>query len=582
MTTGTTLNSRSRAHRMRAQTAVLLTPMLGGLLLGSIFRWPNLNGLIWIALVPFASILRTKSHVANMYAGVFLGGLLLHLVGLDFLRTDAYGTLSTIWLILAYALTPFILWAIWCARVLVLRAGLPVSVALPMAWVAMEFSRRHILSTVFEIPIPYLQLASTQIDQTRLAQVADIVGTYGVCWMLVAVNGVVIDVAYLLWCGASKRRLGLTVACAISPLFLATAYGQWRLTTSPSSQGGPRVALLPGFLMAEPVPVILEKIKGWSDQFETAHTAGRGFDLIIWPEHNYHHPNYFALPAEPSPSQPMLPSEAGLDHVRQVAQQLRSGLILGAGRCPAGLAKPPLYNSLIYLDSQGQYVGSYDKISVVPMLEFQPRIARFIENLTGKQFAHPETIGNQEYTRGERYPVFPLPLGTGGDTSWFAGCICYDVFYSDVFRAYLAPRQDRRKPEFFVNIANSNFTPGAAPSALSDLRYRAIETRRPVVRSCWDGQTAVIDACGRIVAIDARPEEEKGAVVAEMPLDGRWTVYTAIGDAIPIAIIVIIDLYVFKLFFGWLSRLNRVRGSRLARFMPREPYHGDRPLDRIS
>jgi apolipoprotein N-acyltransferase len=331
--------------------------------------------------------------------------------------------------------------------------------------------------------------------------------------------------------------------------------------------------------MAKPVPKTIDELQAVSRRAQVPGRTGGAttrpeLDLIVWPEHDYHQPIFVALPGDPHRAGAEAPPEASLAEVRQIARRFEAGLVVGAGRCPAGRDNPPLYNSLVYLNPEGEYGGSYDKISVVPLLEFQPPLGRLIMKLTGIPFAHPRTLGNREYTKGQRRPIFRIGSMRSHESYRFGGCICYDVFYSGVFRPYLTSPRGEPTPDFFVNIANSTMTPGSSWSALCDLRFRAIEFRRPFVRSCWDGHTAVVDSNGRVLAIDDRIEERKKAVVAELPIDDRGSLYASVGDVLPWTVTVLIDAYLATLVVRWWKG-----GGRLARVRPGGPRRLERALE---
>lgn len=64
---------------------------------------------------------------------------------------------------------------------------------------------------------------------------------------------------------------------------------------------------------------------------------------------------------------------------------------------------------------------------------------------------------------------------------------------------------------------------------------RAVETRRPFVRSTNTGVSSIIDATGRVtqkLVVDGQDREVAGSLVGEVTLDSLRSPYLVIGDAV--------------------------------------------------
>jgi len=97
-------------------------------------------------------------------------------------------------------------------------------------------------------------------------------------------------------------------------------------------------------------------------------------------------------------------------------------------------------------------------------------------------------------------------------------CICYEI---------TIPRLARNDAMLVVNPGSERSIACAngPETMLNHARMRAIESRRPVVRSVLGGHTAIIDGNGRVVASTVeRP------LVGEVPLDSRFSLYATLGD----------------------------------------------------
>jgi apolipoprotein N-acyltransferase len=556
----------------------LAAPLLSGLLLGVSCRWPGLSWLAWLALIPLAAALRSRVHRVELYAGAFLGGAAFHLLALDFMRADSFGMGDEVWLMMGYALVPFFLGAFWCGRILVQRGGLPAAVALPAAWVAMELARRHLLGVLVEFGFPFLQLGATQVDQTHLVQVVDLTGVYGLSWLVTAVSGAAADVAHY-WAAGRPGRLAIPLTLAAGPLVLAYAYGAWRLAAT-VERPGPTVALMPGVLAASPVDDVAYRVHA---QVEAARMADRGGagrtprfpDLLVWGEDALEAGvgNLCLVLAE-EPTSPLTDRAAGsgADSLGQLARRLQAALAVGLCRRAPESAAVRVYGSLAYFTPQGGYAGCYDKVRLGPGFEFQPRLGRLASSVLGREVFHPRSFGHGGLTFGERFPVFRLEADGGQAAYTFAGVICYDTWFPEVFRTYLNPRPGQPGPDFFVNLANETMTLGSpsgyAAQALASARLRAIECRRAVVRCCADGHSVIIDSCGRVRAIRSGRDATKGVLVAGVPIDDRRSLLAAVGDLFALGVSAAIGSYLVVLVVSRLLRGSRSISSFRARTMP--------------
>jgi len=529
---------------------------VSGLLLGVSFWRPDQGWLAWIALVPLAVLLRCPIYRTELYLGTFLGGVAFDHLGLDYFRTDGYGMASTLWVLMSYALAPFFVGAFWCARVLVRRAGLPAAVALPAAWVSMECVRWHLCALFFDFGFPFLLLGTTQVKQIQLIQIADLVGVSGVGWLVASVNGALADLGSAAICGPRwLRRLAAPLAWVGIPLISAWCYGTWRLGTT-VNRPGPTVALMPGILPTGATDEIADEVYA---QINAACHAGHSDgltsapypDLVIWGEDAYGSP-FAALADDPGadPDERIEGSDAL--HLEKLARRLQAVVVLGVCRKLPRSEKPQLYNSSVCFAPDGGYSGSFDKLRLGPLLEFQPRIGRILSALSGRKILHPDTLGNGELTPGSRFPVFGVATGAGGPVRHFACSICYDLWFPEVFRNYFDPGLSRQVPDFFVNSANETMAQNSgssayAAAALAAARFRSIECRRALVRCCGDGASAVIDSSGSVLVIRGGSDQTKGIIVATVPLDERKSPYTTLGESFALALTFSVAVYLVVL-----------------------------------
>ena len=118
-----------------------------------------------------------------------------------------------------------------------------------------------------------------------------------------------------------------------------------------------------------------------------------------------------------------------------------------------------------------------------------------------------------------------------------------------------------RKADFLVNVSNDGwFYPAELDQRMQASQLRAVENRVPIARSVNTGNSGFIDSCGRIVGlvVDGRGKSigVVGTAAYVLPVDGRVSLFSVVGDLLPIGCGVGGVLLV-----GWtLVRPRRLRG----------------------
>jgi apolipoprotein N-acyltransferase len=106
--------------------------------------------------------------------------------------------------------------------------------------------------------------------------------------------------------------------------------------------------------------------------------------------------------------------------------------------------------------------------------------------------------------------------------------ICYEVLFPSLVRDLV-----QRGAQVLVNLSNDDWLDAGDGAALeqhfSMAVFRAIETRRDLVRVAGSGVSGFVDATGRVVA--TVPRETAGAHVERVRLRGELTPYVRWGDA---------------------------------------------------
>ncbi|MES0825893.1 apolipoprotein N-acyltransferase [Ruegeria sp. SCP11] len=218
-------------------------------------------------------------------------------------------------------------------------------------------------------------------------------------------------------------------------------------------------------------------------------------DLIVWPE--------TSIPAWLGSAQPYL------DVVVDAAQG--APVFLGIQRGDG----PRIYNSMVYLNEDGQQQGLYDKHHLAPFGEYVP-----FGNLMAEFGIH-----GMATTAGHGFSAGPgAALMDAGKLGKALPLICYEaVFTQDVLSA-------PERADFLLQITNDAwFGTWSGPyQHLVQAQMRAIEQGLPMMRAANTGVSAMIDPLGRIT--DALALGQTGFVDAKLPAPLAPTIYSGTGD----------------------------------------------------
>jgi apolipoprotein N-acyltransferase len=367
--------------------------------------------------------------------------------------------------------------------------------AAPFLWVAVELARTRITAFPWEL------MGYSQTGNFGLTRIASLAGVYGLSFEIVLVNSV-FAAAFL--GPQARRKLLLVAACGAAVILQA---GQ--LLTPPPVPAD-RDALL-----VQPNVPILEGAVWTREYFEdtlrdltalSLHPLGetkdsRRPDLIVWPE-------------SPSPFYTNDPLFRGA--VSALAKQSGSWVVAGSiGIKPAmhsGGEASQIFNSAAMVNPEGEWVGRYDKVHLVPFGEYLPfpQLFAFAGGLT-------KEVG--EFQRGASH----APLDAGNERVGIF--ICYESIFPDEVRQ--GPLQGA---QVLLNISNDGWygDSGAWAQHLQQTEMRAIENDRWLLAGTNTGMTASIDPYGRIVA--ATPRKVRTALAAPYALREGTTFYTRHGD----------------------------------------------------
>ena len=379
------------------------------------------------------------------------------------------------------------------------KTYLPALLIGPVLWVVLEFVRSYAFTG-----FPWSSIGYSQYKFLPIIQISDITGIYGISFLVLAFNSAVLDIFIL---RSRIRRtplfpLSYTILGLIM-LFIIMAsslgYGLWRLDQS-----------RPGHMIkASVVQGSIEQDQKWDPEFQkyvidtytslSLEAARNSPDLIIWPETAV--PFFFEDDKENS------------EHLLEFQRTLNTHLLFGSVMTKKiSSSQQFLTNSVILLDKEGKKTFQYDKIHMVPFGEYVPlrRVLFFVDKLVA---------GIGDYVPGNQYTKAETNFGS------FASLVCYEIIFPGLVRKFYAKNGD-----FIVTVTNDAwFGKTAGPyQHFSMAVFRAIENRKPVIRSANSGISGFIDSSGRIISKTGLFQRQ--FLTEDVKTDNTLSFYSKYGD----------------------------------------------------
>jgi len=496
------------------------------------------SGLAWFALAPLFGLVRSGRSRRSLYLGAWLGGFAFWLASIRWVTwSDETAWLG--WLVMALALSAWWPAFLGLSRLAVRRFGLPLMVAAPVTWVALEFIQGYAFTG-----FSWYYLAHTQYRVLPVIQIADFAGAWGPSFLLAMANAWWVELVAGPRLRATPRGLRPTRpqvvrAATLAAALLATlAYGGYRLATG-RFRPGPTLALLQSDMKQEYKARRTEgEVQAVYERLAAIALRDRP-DLIVWPETSWPLPIPTIDPAlseadldrlvrarypKDTAASYRLYARAVTDHLHKMVDSARTPMLLGSLSYefrPGGLSR---YNSAVLIAPRTASVRSYHKLHLVPFGEYVPLIEMF-----------PWLTVLTPY-RGETIPS--LAFGTeavGFDLAGlrYATVICFEDTVPRIARRFFAEAGRGRQPDVLLNQSNDGWFRGSAEPDmhLAISVFRAIENRVPLARAANTGISALIDGDGRIRQTLAKCQE--GVLTVKVLLDDRVSLYSAWGDWFP-------------------------------------------------
>ena len=523
--------------------AMLLFALAALLLKSLVFAPLNLWPLAFVCLVPWLVMIGGATRAPRVYFHSYLFGLAFFIINMRWMYPATgwgYVALS------AYLAVYFPLMA--CPlRHVVRRRRLPLGIVVPFVWVGGEMVRAVVISG-----FPWFYLSHGVHRVLTLIQVSDIVGAYGVSFVIAAVNGAVADAVFA-WLTARRggdaalhrRQARVSGVWAGGWLLVVVVYGQVQLHRDTTSDG-PRIAVVQGDFLSAVFPDKLEdhdragdaeKMQTYLSMMESASAAKP--DIVLLPE------TPWRMRLNPEERGHGL-SRTSFAAFQEYARRHEATVVTGSAsieQTPYDMVqKRRYYNSATVFYPDGSEPARYDKVHLVPFGEFVPfRYGRFrflyfwLNRLT--PFSGADGTDEFSLTHGDAFNVFTMTAPSNGRSYRFGIPICYEDVMPYVSRAFVSGGSSEKRADFLLNISNDGwFGRGVQqPQHLAICAFRAVENRVGIARAVNTGISALIDPDGRIHdAVAGDPANPWPGVcgysVARVRVDSRHTLYSRYGD----------------------------------------------------
>lgn len=485
-----------------------------GLAYGLLFPPLGWAALAWVFLVPYLVASRLarpglKSSIAH--AGLFAA--LGTLVVVPWLLPTIHGHFERSWpfavgiwlLVGATTLAPFYALALglhgWVSPRLPAWAR---PVLFGAAWATAEWLRVQI-----GFRSPWMRLGDAFVDAAWLRQLADVTGVYGLSALAAMANAVVaegVGCFLLRHREAPRWRPVVASACSCAALLAGVlAYGAVRERQVGGLEPAFEVAIVQGNESPDlrwrraTASRVLRRYGGITRDLLRDSPEEGWPDLVVWPESAIQ-----TAVDDPVYGPPLLGLAKG------------SPILLGAPASELRDRDRLHFNSAHLIGPDG-VIGRYDKRRLLPFSE-----THLLGGLANLGVNGDLEVG--PYTSG----VEPTLFEVGG--SALAPLICMEALYPG-----LAREAARLGADVIVNLSHDGWFAGRGgrEQHLAMVRFRAIETRLPVIRATATGVSAVVAPDGSLIA--SLGENERGVLRADVPARGQKPPYVRIGDAFAIA-----------------------------------------------
>jgi apolipoprotein N-acyltransferase len=535
----------------------------GGVLMWLSFPPVNFGWLAWVAPVCWLVIIRRESLPGKRpYLTLYFAGVLFWGAVFAWVRKPHWSA-GIGWVAMSCGYMAFYTVVfVGLSRMAVHRWKVSLVITAPAVWTGLELARAYLLDGFL-----MGALGHTQYQWITVIQISDLVGAYGVSFLVMFVAACL---ANCLPVGTAKTRWWPAVL-AVVVLAGALVYGHFRIADN-VTRAGPQIALIQGSIDtdfdSDPLEHRRNMQRHYTELTFKALKSAPNVDLVVWPETMYVikfkdrlNEDYFPpliliepgayLPAGQLAEWPDVSNDLARQYEReqrlpkgilQVAQKERDDFRQTVHRFAEAAREagrensvgPPmligidsqhffpgamrLYNSSVYLDGQGEIVDVYHKMHPVIFGEYVPLgdVFPWLYKLT------PLYGGLSSGDEAKSYNVKGFKLSPS---------ICYETVLPQVMRRqFVELREAGNEPDILVTQTNDGWFWGSSELDMHLICgvFRSVECRKPLVIAANTGFSASIDADGNI--LQRGPRREQAVIIAEPAIDERDSFYMQTGD----------------------------------------------------
>jgi apolipoprotein N-acyltransferase len=471
--------SRFYSFAAAAATALLLALPMSGLA----WCWP----LLFVALVPLLSALRRlplrRAACMGMFCGLLYNLSLLYWIVIVLGRYGGLPAWISVPAMALLALYMSVYLSLFCLLLcFILKRSGPVNgstagllLAAPILWVGLDYLRSFLFTG-----FPWMDLGYGLFRQPLLIQSVDLGGHYLVTYCIVLVNCLLVLLLNRVGSLARAEQCApfRPVAAACIFLFFIGGYSVLRYQAfSDVSQAGSQavVSVIQGNINQDEKWSAARKEETVAGYLALSRMAmeNKHVDLLVWPE--------TALPFYPQqhPLQGRI-----LDFIGDNKVRLLTGAPYFVLKTQKNNNPKPIdyFNSALLFNPSARLAGRYDKQHLVPFGEYVPLRAYL-------PFLEPLVVSVGDFTAGSSCE----PLQAGRIRAGVL--ICFESIFPEIAR-----REAEAGGNLLVNLTNDAwYGRSSAPyQSLAMSIFRAVETRRCLVRAANTGISGFIEPTGKI------------------------------------------------------------------------------------
>jgi len=460
--------------------------------------------LSFFALIPIIpKLLKLKSYSKAIQYG-FVWGFVYNITTLYWISSNI-GTSSGIaffTMILSVIILlsgSVIIFLFWC---ILNRRGINIWI-LSFIWPAVELLRSY-----GTLGFPWVSLSNSLIEYNTVIQNIEYIGMYGVTSWIVIINILI----YRFLVNRNYHKITLLGVAILLPLATGTLIkNSYKINLDKEVR----------IISVQPNVHLSEKWSRGSQNIiinnliaQTKEGLDENIDMIVWPETSV-------------PSYLMQNDQKNYNKIKLLLSDSPAKLIAGIPYFDYLNNRINHYNSAGYFDKSG-LIGLYNKIHLVPGAEYVP-LSRYINSLEIFNFG----MGN--FSHGDSFTLFNLKEYK------FSAMICLESIFPQLSREFV-----REGANFLVYLVNDGWYERAPEPQQHASRavYRAIETRRPVVRCANTGISMIIDQLGNIN--HQMKLNKKGNIIFTIHPSDEITFYVKYGDIFIYFMMFVVVLFMFK------------------------------------